>query len=83
MVVNRVWQQAIRSVSADPTRDAFISALRNNDGELLRRLLEILGRDNSIEAKRLATTLIQEPELRDLIAAGEGLSSCHDASKPR
>jgi hypothetical protein len=51
----------------DQFRETVIALLRENDGELLRRLLNTLSRDKSLNARRLARCLIQQPELRDLI----------------
>jgi len=48
-------------------RETFIAVLREDNGDLLRRLLQTLNRDKSLDARRLARCLIQQPELRDLI----------------
>lgn len=55
------------SLRPDPFRETIIALLRKNDGELLWRLLETLSRDNSLNARRPMTCLVQQPELRDLI----------------
>ena len=54
-------------VQPDRLREKFISLLRENDGELLRELLETLSRDKSLYARRLIGCLVEQPELRDLI----------------
>jgi hypothetical protein len=45
----------------------LISELRNNDGEMLRRLLHLLRQDEDPEAKGLYATLVQHPDLYDLV----------------
>ena len=51
----------------DRFRETFIALLKENDGELLRRLLKTLSRDKSLNARQLARCLVEQPELRDLI----------------
>ena len=45
----------------------LISELRNNDGEMLRRLLHLLRQDEDPEAKGLYATLVQHPNLHNLV----------------
>jgi hypothetical protein len=57
----------------DRPRETFIAVLRENDGALLDSLLKALSRDKSLDARRLARCLIQQPELRDLIPGHQRL----------
>jgi hypothetical protein len=54
-------------MSDDPFLNDIIAELRGNEGEMLRRLLKALCDKEDPEAKDLYVTLIQHPELYDLV----------------
>ncbi len=64
-------------------REIFIAVLRENNGALLRRLLQTLDRDKSLDARRLARCLIQQTELRDLIPYHQRLLASHHPAKAK
>jgi hypothetical protein len=45
----------------------LIAELRENDGKMLRRILRMLRENNDPETRDLYITLIQHPELYDLV----------------
>jgi hypothetical protein len=45
----------------------LIAELRDNDGAMLRRLLRLLREDEDPDAKDLYVTLVQHPDLYDLV----------------
>jgi hypothetical protein len=65
------------------SRETFIAVLREDNGDLLRRLLQTLIRDKSLDARRLARCLIQQPELRDLLPYHRRLLASHHTAKAK
>jgi hypothetical protein len=63
--------------------EIFIAVLRENNGALLRRLLQTLDGDKSLDARRLARCLIQQTELRDLIPYHQRLLASHHPAKAK